>query len=209
MPAIIAPPEERVLLHNITWETYERLIEEAGEACGTRFTFDRGELEIITVSIGHEAPNRALAAIAEIVAEETGRDFRRGGSTTFKRKDLSKGFEPDSCFYFRNAAAIRRRGQLDLGTDPPPELIIEVDITRSSLDRFAIFAEMGVAEIWRYDGRRVRFHTLAENAYREISDSQVLPPMTSDQATVFVERDSRDEAIVWLRAVREWVRSRA
>jgi Uma2 family endonuclease len=205
----VAPPEERVLLHDITWETYERLNEEAGETCGTRFTYDSGELEIMTVYIGHEAPNRDLATIVEVTAEETGRDFRPAGSTTFQRKDLAKGFEPDSSFYFRNAKAIRGKEKIDLTTDPPPELIIEVDITRSSLDRFPIFAAMGVAEIWRYDGERVRFHTLAGGAYREISESLVLPPMTSAEATAFLERAQHDEAPVWLRSLREWVRAHA
>jgi Uma2 family endonuclease len=147
MLATLAPPERRVLLHDISWDTYQRLLAESPEACGTRFTYDNGELEIMTVSIGHEAPNRKLAHLAEITAEETGRDFEGAGSTTFQRKDLAKGFEPDSCFYFRHAAAIRGREKLDLAVDPPPELIIEVDITSSSLDRFAIFAAMGVAEV--------------------------------------------------------------
>ena len=209
MLATVAPPEERVLLHDISWETYERLIAEAGEACGTRFAYDSGELEIMTVYKGHETPNRKLAAIAEITAEETGCDFEPAGSTTFKRKDLAKGFEPDSCFYFRHAETVRGKEKIDLATDPPPELIIEVDITRSSLDRFAIFAAMRVAEIWRYDGELVRFHTLVEGAYREIPKSLVLPPMTSAQATTFLERVRHDKAAVWLRSVREWVRARA
>jgi Uma2 family endonuclease len=209
MPATVAPPEQRVLLRDIRWETYERLIAEAGEASGTRFAFDHGELEIMTVSIGHEAPNRDLAAIAEILAEETGRDFLRAGSTTFKREELAKGFEPDSSFYFRESKAMRGKEQIDLATDPPPELIIEVAITRSSLNRFAIFAGIGVAEIWRYDGERVRFHSLTEGAYREIPESVVLPPMTSTQATAFVDRARQDEAPVWLRSVREWIRSHA
>jgi hypothetical protein len=83
-----------------------------------------------------------------------------------------------------------------------------VDITRSSLNRFAIFGAFGVAEIWRYDGERVRFHALAAGAYREIQESLVLPPITSAQATVLLDRARQDPARVWLRAVREWVRGR-
>ncbi|MBZ5618558.1 MAG: Uma2 family endonuclease [Acidobacteriia bacterium] len=55
---------------------------------------------------------------------------------------------------------IRGKDEIDLATDPPPELTIEVDITSSSLNRFPIFAAVGVAEVWRYDGERVQFHTL-------------------------------------------------
>src|SRR5712692_1474746 len=94
MSITAAPAEHRLLLRNISWETYERLLAESVEACGTRFTYDEGNLEIMVVSVGHEKPNRTLALIAEITAEETERDFSGAGSTTFKRKDLSKGFEP-------------------------------------------------------------------------------------------------------------------
>ena len=209
MPVTAAPPEERVVLHNISWETYERLLAERGDSPGTRFTYNEGNLEIMVVYVGHESPNRTLAAIAEITAEETGRDFRRTGSATFKRQDLSKGFEPDSSFYFRQADAIRGKDEIDLATDPPPELIIEVDISRSSLNRFPIFAAIGVAEIWRYDGQRVQFHALEGKAYRPIDQSLVLPPMTAAQATIFLERDRHEKAILWLRALREWIRAQA
>jgi len=209
MPAIAALPEERVLLHNISWATYERLLEERTDAPGTRFIYDDGELEIMVVYIGHEEPNRTLAALAEITALETGRDFSRAGGTTFKRQDLAKGFEPDSSFYFRHAKVVRGRYKTDLTADPPPELVIEVDITRSSLNRFPIFAAIGVAEIWRYDGERVHFHSLEGKAYRPIEESLVLPPMTAAQATIFVERVRQETAADWDRAVREWIRSRA
>src|SRR5271157_291217 len=94
MSTAVTPAEQRLLLHDISWETYERLLRESVENLGTRFTYDGGNLEIMVVSISHEAPNRTLALIAEITAEETGRDFVAAGSTTFKRRDLAKGFEP-------------------------------------------------------------------------------------------------------------------
>jgi len=206
MSTAVTPAEQRLLLHDISWETYERLLRESMENCGTRFTYDEGNLEIMVVSIGHEAPNRTLAAIAEITAYETGRDFVRAGSTTFKRKDLAKGFEPDSSFYFGRADVIRGKDEIDLGTDPPPELVIEVDITSSSLDRFPIYAAVGVEEVWRYDGQRVRFHALEGSNWRLVDESLVLPPMTAAQATIFLERDRREKASDWLRALQEWIR---
>ena len=209
MPTTVAPPEQRLLLHNISWETYERLLAESVDNCGTRFTYDEGNLEIMVVSIGHETPNRILALIAEMTAEETGRDFHLAGSTTFKRKDLAKGFEPDSSFYFRDAEAVRGKIEIDLASDPPPELVIEVDITSSSLDRFPIFAAVGVQEIWRFDGERVHFHTLEGNNWRRIEASLVLPPMTAAQATVFLDRERQTKKNVWLHALHEWIRARS
>ena len=207
MPATTAPAETRLLLHNVSWETYERLLAESIDNGGTRFTYDEGNLEIMVVSIGHENPNRTLSDLVVITAIETGRDFSRSGSTTFKRKDLSKGFEPDSSFYFRHADVMRDKDEIDLTIDPPPELTIEVDITNSSLNRFPIYASIGVEEVWRYNGERVRFHRLEGNKYREITDSVVLPPMTAVQATLFLERSRQEKATVWDRAVRDWVRA--
>lgn len=84
-------------------------------------------------------------------------DARRLGSKTFKREDLLKGFEPDSCFYIQHVEAISGKDEVDLNTDPPPDLVIEIDITSPSLPRLPIFAGVGVPEVWRYDGRQVQF----------------------------------------------------
>lgn len=203
----IAPPEQRVLLQNVSWETYERLLAESIESVGTRFTYDEGDLEIMVVSIAHENPNRTLAQLVEIVVEETEKDLHRAGSTTFKRKDLLKGFEPDSCFYISHAEQARGREELDPVTDPPPDLVIEVDITRSSLNRFPIFSAMGVPEVWRFDGARVTMYRLESGRYFEIEASLALPPLTASQTTVFLDESRQEKSSVWSRRVREWVRS--
>jgi Uma2 family endonuclease len=208
MLATAAPAEDRVLLRNISWETYERLLAEQVDVTGTHFYYDDGNLEIVVVNLGHEAANRTLARIAEITAVETAGDYVATGCTTFKRDDLEKGFEPDSSFYFRRADEVRGKDKIELPADPPPELIVEVDITSSSLNHFPLYAAIGIAEIWRYDGKRVCFHRLEGSVYNTIDVSVALPPMTAGQATVFVERVRHEKAIDWLRAVRQWIRDR-
>ena len=207
MPTAIALPEHRVLLRNVSWETYERLLSENVNVLGTRFAYDEGLLEIMVVSSGHEAPNRSLEILIAIVAEETGKDCWCAGSTTFRRKDLEKGFEPDSCYYFAQADRVRGNDNLDLAVDPPPELVIEVDITRSSLDRFRIFAAVGVAEVWRYDGERVSMFRLEDGVYTEVSTSLALPPLTAAKGTEFLEQSRSTKMPEWMKRVRAWVRS--
>jgi Uma2 family endonuclease len=207
MPAALALAEQRVVLHNVSWETYERPLAESIESPGTRFTYDGGALEIMTLSVEHENPNRTLAALVEIVAEETGKDLVRAGSTTFKRQDLLKGFEPDSSYYIEHTPQVLGKRELDLTIDPPPDLVIEVDITRSSLNRFPVFAAMGVPEVWRFDGERVAFHVLGGVSYEETGVSAALPPLTAATATTLLEASSRMGSRVWVRRVRESVRA--
>ena len=108
----------------------------------------------------HETVNRTLAQLVSVIAEEMQVDIINAGSTTFKRRDLARGFEPDSCFYIQNEGRISGRAEIDLDTDPPPDLIIEIDITSPSLNTFPVYAHLGVPEVWRYDGTRVTFFIL-------------------------------------------------
>jgi Uma2 family endonuclease len=207
MATVVSSPERLVILDNVSWETYERLITEHGERCGTRFTYDEGVLQIMVVSSRHEEPNRTLAMIVEVLAEELNIDLRRLGSMTFKRKDLLKGFEPDSCFYIQHADDIMGRADIKLPVDPPPDLIIEVDITRESLNRFPIFAAVGIPEVWRFDGARVIFYRLDSDAYIETSHSLALTSLDSDAATDFLTQSQTMKSTAWLRKVREWARA--
>jgi Uma2 family endonuclease len=207
MATVVSSPERLVILDNVSWETYERLITEHGERCGTRFTYDEGVLQIMVVSSRHEEPNRTLAFLVDVLAEEWRIDVRRLGSMTFKRTDLLKGFEPDSCFYIQHADDVMNRPDIKLVVDPPPDLIVEVDITRESLNRFPIFAAVGIPEVWRFDGTRVMFYRLESNAYVETSNSLALAALDSGTATDFLAQSQTLKSTAWLRMVREWARA--
>ncbi len=206
MPDTVTHPVERVVLRGISWDFYERLLSELGDSPGTRVTYDNGLLQIMVISAAHDNPNRTLASIVEVVAEETGADVCHLGSTTFQRPDLLKGFEPDSCFYFQHAADVRDKDDIDLLEDPPPELVIEVDVTSSSLDRFPIFAAVGVAEVWRHSRGVVTIYALRDAAYREIGNSLALPLLTAEAITRFAASYRRTPWPAWVAGLREWVR---
>ncbi len=209
METVKTPPEQRTVLRNVSWETYERLLADHLNSSSPRFTYDRGALEIMVVSERHERPNRLIAQLVEVLAEEMNLDLDNLGSTTFKREDLQRGFEPDSCFYIQNAEHIRGKGEIDPNIDPPPDLVIEVDITSPSLSRFPIYARFGVPEIWRYDGERVLVYGLREAEYAEISESVALPILASTVLTRFVREGLTMRRRAWMRNVREWARNRA
>lgn len=207
-PAHQAPPSgtgQHIVLYGISWETYERLLADLVDSSAPRLTFDQGVLEVMSPTAEHEEYNRTLALLVEVVAEELQINVRRLGSTTFKRQDLLKGFEPDSCFYIQSAQRIRGKKRIDLTQDPAPDLVIEIDLTSPSLDRFPIFARVGVSEVWRYDGGRVRILKLEGEQYVEVGQSVALPLLTSTVVTQFLEDSMELESTAWLRRVREWV----
>jgi Uma2 family endonuclease len=196
------------MLRHVSGETYERLLAEHKQSSSPRFIYDGGVLEIMSPSTGHERLHRSIAALCEVIAEECNIELDNVGSNTFKRQDLVRGFEPDSCFYVQNVERVRNREQIDLTVDPPPDLVIEIDISRFSLDRFPIFASIGVPEVWRYDGMRVAIFKLAGGAYQEHEASEAFPAVTSQIITRFMEESKTLQRTVWLRRVRAWARQR-
>ncbi len=208
MSTLLAPPaEQRLRLSGISWETYERLLAEHEGRQSPRFTYRRGELEILVVSFEHERANRLLQDLFTVLAEERGIDFVNAGSTTLKRQDLDGGFEPDTCIYIRNALRVRGRRQIELPRDPPPDLVIEVDITSPSIDRMDIYMAMDVPEVWRYDATSLRFFALEGGKYVARAESAVLPGLTSEVASRFLEEAWSEPRTVWVRKVREWAKA--
>jgi Uma2 family endonuclease len=207
METVKSPAEHRVILHNTSWETYERLMQERGEHRVPRFAYDRGELEIMSPSTEHESIAYYIGLLVAVFAEEAGVDLYGAGSTTFDREDLERGFEPDACFYVQNAERVRGKPRIDLGLDPPPDLVIEVDITSPSLDKFPIYARASIPEIWRHDGEKLEIFRLRGEEYVEVAGSRTLPPITGEALSGFIEESSSLDIVTWMRRVRERARS--
>jgi Uma2 family endonuclease len=155
----------------------------------------------------HEEVDYNLTTLVGIVAEARDLDLRGLGSTTFKREDLARGFEPDSCFYIQNAERMRGKMQIDLTIDPPPDLVIEIDLTRSSLDKLPMYAQLGVPEVWRYTGRRLVILILRDGTYQEQNESVALPGVESARVAALVEEAPTLRRPAWLQKVRDWARS--
>ena len=209
METIKSPAEQKVTFHNVSWETYERLIEERGESRVPRFAYDRGELEIMSPQAEHESISYAAALLVEVLAEEMDIDVYGLGATTFKRENLERGFEPDQCSSFGDWKLVRGKERLDLATDPPPELLIEIGITSPSLNKLPIYAQLGVREVWRHDGERMRILGLGDEAYVERPTGLALPPLTNDVLTRFAGEGAKLGRRAWMRRVREWARTHA
>jgi Uma2 family endonuclease len=203
---MLQPPEERIALRNIRWETYESLLVDLADCSAPRLTYDRGTLEIMSPFAAHEEPNQTLARLVELVAEVRDVDLVNLGCATFKREDLACGFDPDSCFYIQHAERMRGRAMIDLTLDPPPDLVIEINVDCPSLPKLPIYARLGVPEVWRYDGSALNILILESGEYQERGESAALPGLDRVTLSAFLQDSKTLRRPAWLQKVREWAR---
>jgi Uma2 family endonuclease len=196
--------QEHILLQDISWETFDELITELESQPSKRLTYDNGQLEIWMPLIPHESYKRWLGRILELITEELDIEIRSLGSTTWRRQDLAKGIEADECYYIQNEAAIRGKMDIDLTTDPPPDLAIEIDITSLSLPRLPIYSALGIPEVWRFDGELVQILALHQATYREVTRSIALPLITPEALQNFLEQVKTMGETSWAKSVRQW-----
>jgi Uma2 family endonuclease len=203
------PDDSRVLLQGIRWQTYEALLADLGSS-QIRLTYDRGSLEIMAPLYRHERYVYALARLVEILAEELDVDFIAAGSTTLRREIKQRGLEPDRCFYIQHVAEMAGKMELDLTTDPPPDLAIEVNNTHSSLDRMGIYGSLGVPEVWRYDGDRLLVYRRKRNStYKLVTTSPTFPTLPVAEVLPLLDQLPPLTGRQMIRTIRDWVRANA
>ncbi len=234
MTATLIQSPDRVLLNHISWQTYQFLVKDfeqqpgmrltydrVEQQPGMRLTYDRGLLEIRMPLDPHETYRKLLGRLVEALTEELEVEIRSLGSRTCDREDLTRGLEPDQCYYIQNEQAVWDKEQIDLSKDPPPDLAIEIDITSSSINRLDIYADLGVSEVWRYDGQTLTMYCLENKQYQNCSSSIAFPLLTpSDIGSSSIafplltpsdierfldfKKTTKENALI--RSFREWVR---
>jgi Uma2 family endonuclease len=206
MTAILfAPPHEIINLSGISWQTYETLLDELSDR-RLRLTYYHGNLEIMTPSPEHERFKKLAGRFVETMAEEL--DFRIEplGSTTFKRPPLS-GAEPDECFYIYNIDAVRGKKRLDLTEDPPPDLVVKIDVTSPSDNRLQVYADLGVAEVWIYNGESLVIQQLQNGLYITSPTSQFFLNIPIPEIAGFLQQAGSIDYLELVKSFRQWVRS--
>lgn len=199
---------QHVVLEGITWQTYQAILNDLGEHRTSRLAYDQGFLEIIMPSELHEFISRILEAIVRALTEELNMRLRGYGSTTLDREDLTRGVEPDSCFYIQNVERILGRRKLDLNTDPPPDLAIEVDITSSSRRRFGLYLQLQIPEVWCYtELSGITIYQLQGDEYVEREFSPTFPMVSGAVLLQFLQLTETEDDNVVIRALRQWLRS--
>jgi Uma2 family endonuclease len=166
--------ENSVLLRDTSWQTYVNL-RDADENYRIRMTYDRGDLEIMSPSKPHERLGYLIGRFIDLWTLERRIPVQSCRTTTFRRKDLRRGLEPDNCYYIEHEAVVRDREHVDLTIDPPPDLVVEVDITSRSIDRLPIYAALGVPEVWQWREETLHIWRLnSKKQYSEVESSRAL-----------------------------------
>jgi Uma2 family endonuclease len=206
-PHVRASAEQRITLRGISWETYQRLVEEVGDRSVLK-AYNRGVLELMTPGPLHEIYKTLLARLIETVTMELELPCRSLGSTHWDRPEVERGLEPDECYLLTAAKVEAARHRSKKAADyPAPDLAIEIDLSRSEVDRAEIYATIGVPEVWRFDSEALRIDRLRDDGmYEEVAESLFLPVAPAEVVRWLVHVDIADET-VWARQLREWVRA--
>jgi Uma2 family endonuclease len=201
------PAGHRIILTDVNWSKFEEILQELGEKRASRIAYSQHKLEIRMPLPEHEFDKEIIGDMVKILLEELEIDRECYGSTTFKRKDMTAGIEPDNCFYIQNYRLMIGKRRLDLTVDPPPDLAIEVDVT--SKTQLSAYEALGVPELWQFSHGSLRINILQEDEYVESSFSPTFPnfPIV-DGVSQFVKMSLTQGSSAALRAFRKWVRER-
>lgn len=202
--------DQRVVFHDVPWAVYAGLLEARGEG-HVRLTYHRGALEIMTLSKWHEILSELLGNFVKVLTREYGLEVQSAGSMTMHAEELQSGGEADKSYYIRHEQFVREREEYDPAIDPPPDLAVEVDLSSSSSRRMLVFAELGIPELWQYDGERLVFKALGDDGkYHRIEKSLSFAGLAASDLEGFIHRRGTlgenaldDELAKWIRTMRK------
>jgi len=206
MVTTTTPAEQRTLLRNISWQTFKAMLVDMGSERATRLAYDKGLVEIMTPLMPHENSNRLIEVFVGVLCEELGLEIKRAGSLTLTRDDLERGAEPDSSYYIQNEPLVRDKAEIDLDNDPPPDLVLEVEYSRSRIDKLSLYAAMGIPEFWRYNGSVLRIYRLELGQYVQRNNSPTFAPIAVTEIPKFLQQSRKVGEITCTRNFRNWIR---
>ena len=200
-------PELRSVVMDVSWDYYSRTLEELGPSRGFRITFDQGRMEIVTTSNLHERIKTVIARLLEMYAAEADIPVIGDGTLTLRREALNRGLEPDECYYVQTPAPPATEGEFDLSINPPPDLAIEVEISRGSISKMPIYSVLKVREVWRYSaGRVVPMHLSKSGEYHAAKDSLAFPDLEMGQFNKFLKQAVEENVHEAIKGLRKWMR---
>jgi len=201
------PGEQRVVLQNVSWAAYEQILEALGNRRAAHLTYDQGNLEIMVPLEPHESSSDLIGLFIRILTEELNLNLKSLRSTTLKRPDLKRSPEADNCYYIQNEPLVRGKF-VDLTQDPPPDLVVEVEITHSDIDKLDLYACLGIPEFWRFNGKALQVYQLQAGTYQNVDRSPTFAASWFSKTVLynFLEQCKVQGETQATKALRAWVR---
>jgi Uma2 family endonuclease len=194
-----------IVFKDVSWRFYEAMLREFDEQ-PSRINYSRGTLEIMTLSIEHERYKSVLGGMLILLSLTFRLRMTNGGSSTLKRLTKRKGLEADQCYWIANEPLVRTKKRINLKTDPPPDLVIEIDVMHSVVNREKIYAALGVPEmgVLNRDATMKAF-ALDNGVWREIEYSLSFPFLRVADLTPFTARIGVDDDTSVLADFADWL----
>lgn len=206
--ASLIAPRQILTLPGVTWTQYVAITDALADRPGLRTSYDGQTLELMTTSYRHEWWRTLLGQLVEILTLQLGIDRRSGGQTTFRDRLVERGLEPDGCYWIQNSSELLGVTEWHAGDHPPPDLAIEIDVTSSSVARQPIYAQLGVPEIWRWNGQSLTALRLQPSGdYAPVEFSVALPFLRVADLEQFLRRDTDAKEIELIRDFIRWINS--
>lgn len=192
---------QRRTYYGVTWDAYSRLLDELGDGSRLRLTYAEGVLEVMSPLSEHEELSRLIDAAITFLVFVSNRTMKNCGAMTMRAVAVKRGGEPDSNYYIQSEPLVRGVKNIDLAIHPPPDIVLEIDITSPSLSKLPLYAALGVPELWRHDGTHLVFHKLTPTGYVAIEHSIAFPTLSAETLVKFLHTGQTEGTSAMLRSV--------
>jgi Uma2 family endonuclease len=200
-------PAQHFFIGGVSWASYLAIGNALADRPSLRLTYDGGDLEFMVTSSQHEKYKKWLGRYIETLAEEFQLAVAPGGNTTFQREDLAKGLESDDCFWIAHEPHMRAKETWDPAVDPPPDLALEIEVSRTVSNRLEILAKLRVSEVWCFDGDSLRIYVLwPDGTYQLAQRSPTFPTIPIEEIVNFLPPREQSDYLSAVKAFRAWIR---
>ncbi|MBD2596391.1 Uma2 family endonuclease [Nostoc spongiaeforme FACHB-130] len=155
-----------------TWQEYQRLCEQRGDGSIPRIKYRDGEVLLMSPLPVHGRDANLVADIVKALLDHDGREYDAFTPVTMTLPEES-GIEPDYCFYIDNWQAVSGKKRIDWRQDPPPDLVIEIDVT--SYSDVEDYLPYRVPEIWLFKKQQLLIYQLQGSIYQLQTQSRYFP----------------------------------
>jgi len=200
--------DQCVTVHGIGWSGYKRLLHARGERSRPRMIYLDGDLQLMSPGHLHESDRFRFGQFVSEIAFALGMPFHGAGSTTYRRRKLKGGVEPDCSYYFANAPRVQGKKVIDLRVDPPPDLSIEVVYSHSAAAAVEVSRRFEIPEVWVCTEKGLKFLLLgADGNYAKSGSSLSFPLLSAEEILAWIRRPEVEGAtdFDWLRDLRQWI----